>query len=302
MSMRQRQLDDRDWRVEVARLAFTADNPKEVLEAAAYSQESNTSFLFGYIHAFVRLTHLGDVNAVAAEFQSSAQSITLKVRKLEDLLECRLFESVGTVSRLTPNGVAYLPRALELFDLSCAFLSRRAATRANYRYIPIAMRDLRHRDGAPQILADFYSAWLNGSQSTSCSRLQRFKPKWILYERRAGVWYSREIGDHSTLAKWYGVEKARRSTGLSVADMISGYQLRDEISFILDSLFVKGGGHYSEVSCELPKPGHQGRVHIVYQRVIVELIDDVGRPVFGSVTSILPITKSADETAWSRLA
>lgn len=300
MRIRQHRVEDRDWRVEMARVAFTAKNPRDVFEVAASAEGFSTNLLFGYVRAFVRLAYLRDVNSVAKEMKTTSQSISLQIRKLENMLECRLFEYVGVQSRLTPIGVAHLSRASEIFELACAFLSRRAATDAEYRYISLAMRELKHRDGAPQILRDFYSAWLTGSQSTSCPLLKSFKSNWILYERRAGVWYAREVGDYSSLAQWYGVEKTRSSAGLSVSDMISGSELSDEMSFILDSLFVKGGGHYSEVSCKLPKPGHEGSVHTVYQRVVVELVDDAGHPVFGSITAFLPISGSADEAAWSQ--
>lgn len=274
---------DLDWRIELARLALTADSADGFLDVSALGDRPNSALLFAYVRAFIKLASLGNVDEAAAELQTTRPSVTRHVQMLEESLNCRLFESIGTVSKLTPRGALYHARLCEFYQLGSEVLTKRNQPATRYTSVTLPLRYLSEEMGAPKLLRDFSRAWFAGRKTLDCPQLNSFRPYWIVYERRAGIWHSREIGDRCSLSCWYGVDLVRDSIGSSVPEMISGMEFKDEVSFALDAIYLRGGLHYSEVSLNLPRPGHEGLVHVQYHRLYAEIVDDKGNAVVASL-------------------
>lgn len=293
-------LDDLDKRLELARRVLRMENADAFLTEMGDRERYNANLLFGYVRSFVRLAYLGDVSIAARELETTRQTIGRHIMELENLLECTLFEAVGANSRMTEWGVLWLPRAEEIFDTCSALFSKKDKRNTEYRSTQLPLRMLLRDSSISKRLSAFAGAWMLGDKSLSCERMAQFHDHWITYERKKGTWCARSVGANSALSQFYGQDLATNSAGATIQQMISGTELRDEISFLLDSIYTRGGIHFSEVACRLIKPGTTEPITVLYQRVLVELSDENERPVVGSVIELMNLAQ--EDQAFQRHA
>lgn len=280
-------LDCLDERIEIARRVLRKTDPSDFLEQAAKLEGFNVNLLYGYVRSFVKLAYMGDVRQVSKHLDITRQSIKRHILELENLLDAQLFERVGTSSALTSMGTLWLPRAQEFFELSASFLNRRGSNQAHYQSTQLPFRMLLKDQSNSSMLRDFAKAWLQSEQDLSDSCIQPFLSHCIVYERKSGAWVSREIGAKSAFSRWFGTEITIRSKGQRLSKMETGGDLQDEISFLLDGVYTRGGVHFSEVACNLHKPGEADRCPVLYQRLLAELSDKDGQPVVASLIDLI---------------
>lgn len=280
-----------DDRMAVARRLLRMKNPTEFVERACRLDNFNINLLFGYVRSFVRLAYLGDVNIAAKELGVTRQSIKRHIHELENLLECELFSHIGSPSRLSERGVLWMPRAQEFIELSGVFLNRRGVAKAEYQSTQLPLRMLMRDSSNSALLRAVANYWMQGNQATTGPEFTKFAEHTIIYERQSGTWAAKVIGVKSAFCQWFGPEIAKSSEGKTVAEMATGSDLRDEVSFLLDGVYTRGGLHFSEVSCKLQRPNVDGRVPVLFQRLLAEYVDELERPVVVSVIDIINLQK-----------
>lgn len=279
-------LDSLDERMDIARRVLRYGDPANFFDQAVQMDNFNVNLLYGYVRSFVKLAYLGDVRAASDQLRITRQSIKRHILELENLLDVQLFERVGATSRLTSMGTLWLPRAQEFSELAAAFLNRRGANQAHYQSTQLPFRMLLNDRSNSRLLHDFANAWLCSNQTLDCEAIRPFREQCIVYERKAGAWVSREIGEKSAFCLWFGSKITKASVGQRLAKMETGDDLQDEIAFLLDSVYTRGGVHFSEVACNLHSPNHSGRIPVLYQRLLAELTDEYDRPVVASIIEI----------------
>ncbi len=285
-------LDDLDGRMDTARRVLRMENPEQFIQNALDREKFNLNLLFGYLRSFVKLAYAGDIRRVAQDLDTSRQTVARHIHELENMLNADLFHELGVSSRLTERGVLWLPRALEICELARDFSLRCGANPADYQSTQLPLRMLFKDEASSSLLRSFVRKWeLSETKDTACSCFDDFRDCWIIYERRGGRWASREIGANSAFAQFYGTDFVRPGMGLD--EMAGADDMHDEVCFLLDSLYTRGGVHFSEVSCRAAKPGTQERQSILYQRALVEV--SVGdKPQIASVIEILQTTSLPD--------
>lgn len=276
-------LDGLDERLDIARRLLRTPSPSKLLEQANRLDNFNVSLLYGYVRSFVSLAFTGDVEVAARSQGQTRQTVKRHILELENLLETALFEQVGARSRLTEMGALWLPRAQEFSELASAFLNRKGLNDAEYRSTQIPLRMLLNDGTNSQQLRHFALCWMEGEKSICSGWFEEFSSSCIVYRRIHGAWGARSIGSKSAFRLWYGAEMAQQSEGKTLENMASGDDLGGEVNFLLDSVYTRGGLHFSEVACKLDKPGSAFRVPVLYQRLIAEFIDELERPVVVSI-------------------
>ena len=68
------------------------------------------------VQAFVRISELGSFTRAAEALQTTQAAISLKLKRLEDRLGCRLIERTPRYVQLSAQGAAFLAHARELLD------------------------------------------------------------------------------------------------------------------------------------------------------------------------------------------
>ncbi|MEM7751763.1 MAG: LysR family transcriptional regulator [Pseudomonadota bacterium] len=280
-------LDTLDERVNIARRLLRHQDPTALLDHAQGLDGCNINLLYGYVRSFVRLAYLGDVQKVADGLGITRQSVRNHILELENLLEVQLFDKIGAMSRLTSMGALWLPRAQEFHELAGAFLRRRGSNSAHYHSTQLPLRMLMNDETNSAQLREFARAWMQGVNRVDISEFKHFEPYCIVYERREGAWVSRSIGQNSAFASWFGADVAKNSEGKKLIDMETGSDLQDEVSFLLDGVYTRGGLHFSEVACNLLRPGWMERRPALYQRLLAEMIDECGQPVIASMIELI---------------
>lgn len=81
------------------------------------------------VSAFVRIAELGSFTRAAEAMRTTQSAVSLKLKRLEDRLGCRLIERTPRSVQLSPRGVAFLDRARELVAAHDRALSVFAASR-----------------------------------------------------------------------------------------------------------------------------------------------------------------------------
>ena len=66
------------------------------------------------VHAFIRIADLGSFTRAAEAMRTTQAAVSLKLKRLEDRLGCRLVERTPRYVRLSPQGAAFLEHAREL--------------------------------------------------------------------------------------------------------------------------------------------------------------------------------------------
>lgn len=66
------------------------------------------------VRAFVRITELGSFTRAAQSMQATQSAVSLKLKRLEDRLDCRLIERTPRQVRLSAEGAAFLDHARAL--------------------------------------------------------------------------------------------------------------------------------------------------------------------------------------------
>ncbi len=227
---------DLDNRIATARRVLDLDDPVGFLQSASDREGFNVGLLYAYIRAFVRLAQLGNVALVSRELGITRQTTARQIHELENMLGCTLFDRIGSVSTLTDQGALWLTRAQEVYELAMVFPKRGDGCPVDYRSVQLPLRSLRRDPNSPELLRDVVGAWMTGDRTMDCSELTQFSDHWIVYERRNGVWHSRVIGQQTEFARWFGRDATLASEGQSVPEMSGGYDLRDELSFVLDGV------------------------------------------------------------------
>lgn len=267
------------------------ENPK-LLKAAlkgAKPDRINSTLLFGIVRSFVRLAELKNVDIAAQEIGISRQSVTSQIRSLEQHLGEALFEKISTTSNLTVFGERWFPRAKKFLRNGNEFLdhsdgqSRNVKTADDYGYSAklIPVRDI--PTSAPPLIAQAAALWKSPVRPITDSAFNAVRDKWVLYRKIAGRWHSKDIGKDSAFANFFGADAAIVSSGLSVTDMTSGLQLKDEMSFALDGVAERGGMQLFKVSCRLPEMLGGPLIDKRYQRLLMESYIPGGEVVVVSI-------------------
>lgn len=81
------------------------------------------------IHAFVRIAELGSFTRAAEATRTTQAGISLKLRRLEERLGCRLIERTPRSVELSPQGSAFLQHARELLEAHDRALATFVGTR-----------------------------------------------------------------------------------------------------------------------------------------------------------------------------
>ncbi|QPF75693.1 LysR family transcriptional regulator [Roseateles sp. DAIF2] len=81
------------------------------------------------VRAFVRIAELGSFTRAAEALQTTQAAISLKLKRLEGRVGCRLVERTPRHVELSPQGATFLPRARELLAAHDRALAGFAATR-----------------------------------------------------------------------------------------------------------------------------------------------------------------------------
>lgn len=68
------------------------------------------------VSAFVRIAELGSFTRAAEAMRTTQSAVSLKLKRLEDRLGCRLVERTPRHVQLSPRGAAFLDRARELVE------------------------------------------------------------------------------------------------------------------------------------------------------------------------------------------
>ena len=68
--------------------------------------------------------------------------------------------------------------------------------------------------------------------------------------------------------------------------METGNDIGDEILLLLDTVYTRGGLHFSEAACFLKNANLTSRAPAFYQRLLAEMIDEHGRPVVASIIEV----------------
>jgi len=81
------------------------------------------------VSAFVRIAELGSFTRAAEAMRTTQSAVSLKLKRLEDRLKCRLVERTPRSVQLSARGAAFLDRARELVDAHDRALAVLAAGR-----------------------------------------------------------------------------------------------------------------------------------------------------------------------------
>src|SRR4051794_16063179 len=68
------------------------------------------------VHAFIRIAELGSFTLAAEAMRTTQGAVSLKLKRLEERLGCRLIERTPRRVQLTARGAAFLERAPELLE------------------------------------------------------------------------------------------------------------------------------------------------------------------------------------------
>lgn len=290
------EVDELDDRLEVARRALRVDGVDEIIASAMNREKYNINILFGYIRSFVGLAAVKDVSVVADQFSTTRQTIGRHVHELENMIGCELFASIGARSELTDSGRLWTSRASEILDLAAPFMVGASVEGPRYRSTQVPLRVLLDEGSksSPR-LREFVNAWMRCDKRLASPDLARFCSELIVYERRNGAWYAKQIGENTALSDRYGIEDTTVGAGMRVTEIMSGADLHDEVSFLLDAVYTRGGVHFSEVSCRLVNPITGLREPMLYERALVELTDDLGKPVIASLIQVFDLPQGGQE-------
>ncbi|MBN8995857.1 MAG: LysR family transcriptional regulator [Rhizobiales bacterium] len=111
------------------------------------------------IEAFYWIARLGGFHAAAARLNISQPTVTLRIRALEQALGVILFEKVGRLSRLTPNGRLLLPHAERMVGLADEIQSRSPLRDPLGGELRLGAPDSFGLVGLPHLLAAIRSAY-----------------------------------------------------------------------------------------------------------------------------------------------
>lgn len=290
-------LETLEARIEIKTRLLRTEDPSAILESADLLDSCDANLLYGYVRTFVKLAYSGNVNSVADRLGMTRQSIKNHIVQLENLLEAALFERVGTNSRLTDMGTLWLPRAQEFYEAASVFLRRTGAKNARYRSTNLPLRMLIKDETSSNLLRRFAHSYNLGANETDHPEFLQFREECIVYEVDQGAWGSQQIGSKTPFAQWFGVDAAQNSTGKPLSDMVTGDDLRDEISFALDECYLKGGLHFAEVACDYRTPNGDGRETVFYQRLLADMTKEKGRPQIVSLIDVVTHPQTSPERA-----
>ncbi len=254
-------------------------NPNFERKSNAPEAGAPPALLFEMIRSFVTLATTLNLSHAVKELGSTRQTVRRHILQLETEMNGPLFRVEDRRYIRTELGESMLPGAKDILARGATWLSGGAGSVGALQFLKAHKGDWDfYQEQKPMgliwqqehlILREAFRAWSMAGGHIESPHFSHIRPYLMVYRESGNQWICVEFGEKSAYVDWFGLDYARSSVGLAIAELPAGEAFGHMLNQAFFDVQATQLARLDHVFTRMPNHNGEGWSPMAYERLMI---------------------------------